>query len=63
LTAASARARRSAQIAFGIRTVLHHGSAADDFELRDFGEIIEYFVLHAVSEVGVVFVRTDVLEW
>jgi len=31
--------------------------------LSNLGEIVENFVLYAISKVSVIFVRTDVLEW
>ena len=50
------------QITFGASTVLHHRGAADDFELSNFREIVKNLILHAVGEVSVIFVGTDVIE-
>ena len=44
-----------AQIPSGRIFVLRHAGAADDFEVRDFGQIGQDFVLHAIGEEGVRF--------
>jgi hypothetical protein len=52
----------AAQIALGIRPILHHRRPAYDFELGDLGEIIEDLILHAVRKVGVTLVIAEALE-
>jgi len=51
-----------AQIALRASFVLHDGGAADDLQIRDSGEVRQDFILHAVSEISVLFVVAQVLE-
>jgi len=51
-----------AQIAFGVRPVLHHRGSANDFELGHLGQVIEDFILDTVTKIGVIFICADVLE-
>jgi hypothetical protein len=41
---------------------MHNRGPAYDFELGDFGQIIEDFILDPVRKVGVIFICADVLE-
>src|ERR1039457_5989836 len=43
--------------------VLHHARVAYHFQVRDFGEISQNFVLHSISKICVLLVRTQVFEW
>ena len=52
-----------AKVALRSSFVLHHGRAADDFQVRNFCEISQDFILHAIGEEGVVGVTTEVFEW
>src|SRR5438477_7603399 len=51
-----------AQVALGPRFVLHHRSTADHLQVGDFGEVSQNFVLHAISEKGVVGIAAQILE-
>jgi hypothetical protein len=51
-----------AQIALRIGFILHDGSAADHFQIRDSGEVDEDFILHAISEVGIGFFLAQILK-
>jgi hypothetical protein len=44
-----------AQIPCDSALVLHHGDAADYFEVPDLGQESEDFILHAVCEISVFF--------
>ena len=51
-----------AQIALHASFVLHHRGAADDFQVRNFCEISQDFILHTVGEEGVLFFVAQVFE-
>src|SRR6266508_2652249 len=51
-----------AQIARDPAFVLHHTCAADHFQIGDFRQIAQYFVLHAIGKKGVLLVVTEILE-
>ena len=51
-----------AQISRGSAFVLHHRSAADHFQIGDLRQVGENFVLHAIGEIGVVFVVAEVFK-
>ena len=52
--------RDFAQIARDSALVLHHGCAADHFQVGDLGEVSQNFVLHAIGEEGVLLcLRSD----
>ncbi len=44
-----------AQVALRAGLILHHAGAADHFQLSDFCEIRQNFILHAVGEESVLF--------
>src|SRR5438552_14663945 len=43
--------------------VLHHRRATDDFEISNLGQVHQNLILNAISEVSVLLVITEVLEW
>src|SRR5262249_43023920 len=43
-----------AQVAFGAGLVLAHAGVTDHFQIRNFGQIGQDLVLHAVGKIGVV---------
>ena len=54
--------RDLAQIALCASFVLHHRSAADHFQVGDFGEISQDFILHTVGEECVLLVVAEVFK-
>ncbi len=50
------------QIARRAAPVLEDRSAADDLQIRDFCQISENLILHAIREVGVLLVVAEVFE-
>ena len=42
--------------------MLHHGSAADDFQVRDLCQVGQNLVLHAVSEIAVLLIATQIFK-
>ena len=50
------------EVALDAVFVLHHGGAADDFEVGHFGEIGQDLVLNTIGEVGVLFVVTKIFK-
>ena len=52
-----------AQVAGNVRFVLHHACATDHFQIGDFREVRQDFVLHAIGEISVLFIATKIFEW
>jgi hypothetical protein len=51
-----------AQVAIYGVLVLHHACTTNYFQVRNFGEIREDFVLNAVCEIGVLFLIAKILK-
>ncbi len=51
-----------AQVALSASLVLHHGRAANNFQVGDFGEVGQDFILHAICEISVLFIIAQVLK-
>ena len=56
------RFRDFSQVTVNAVFILHHRSPADHFEVGNFGQIGENLVLHAISEVSVLFIITQIFE-
>ena len=54
--------RDLAQITFCAALVLHHRRPADDFQVRDFCQVVKDFVLHPVGEERVLGIGAQVLK-
>ena len=52
-----------AQVARIAALVEHDRSAADDFQVRDLGQVREDFILNSVREIRVLFVVAQIFEW
>ena len=52
-----------AQVTFRSRLILHNRSAADDFQVRNPGQVGQNFILHAVSKKRVVGIAASVFKW
>ena len=50
------------EIAFGAGLVLHHGCAADHFQVLDLGKIREQLVLHTICKKRVLLICAQVLQ-
>src|SRR5205814_4082898 len=50
------------EVALDAVFVLHHGGAADDFEVGHFREIGQDLVLNTIGEVGVLFVVAEIFK-
>src|SRR5438105_11790360 len=51
-----------AQIVFRARLVLHHRRTANHFQIRNFCQIRENFILHTISEERILLIRAQVFE-
>ena len=54
--------RDVAQITRRSAFVLHDRSAANDFQIGDFREVVQDFVLHAIGKIGVCLVIAEILK-
>src|SRR5262249_18592297 len=52
-----------AEISRNTTLVLHHARTTDHLQISDFRQIGENFILHTVSEKGVLFFVTQIVEW
>src|SRR3954466_2692918 len=52
-----------AQVTFRSGLILHNRGAADDFQVRDPGQIGQNFILHAVGKENVIRIATSVFKW
>ena len=51
-----------ASSAYIIEEINDHGSAADDFQVRDLCQVGQILVLHAVSEIAVLLIATQIFK-
>jgi hypothetical protein len=52
-----------AQITCDSAFVLHHRGPADDFQVRDLGQVGQNFILHSIGEKRVLFFVAQIFEW
>ena len=54
--------RNGAQVTFRSCLILHSRSATDDFQVRDPGQVGQYFILHAVGKKCVLRIAASVFK-